>query len=168
MALFAKHSDAEYLALEKELAATRSKLAEIEATAAAELAQKDASIAAAEQTIKAQADAKAAEINKAKDLQEENDLLLAQLHQVQEELERYYLNNKDLEAGLGEATTTLQLARQSLVKTLVDTRGYVLAPNPPPTFKGAQVVKLPARLSPPKSARSELQRTSARKSSKSR
>jgi hypothetical protein len=33
---------------------------------------------------------------KVKDLGEENDLLLAQLHQVQEELERYYLENQDL------------------------------------------------------------------------
>jgi chromosome segregation ATPase len=33
---------------------------------------------------------------KVKDLEEENDLLLAQLHQVQEELERYYLENQDL------------------------------------------------------------------------
>jgi hypothetical protein len=31
-----------------------------------------------------------------KDLEEENDLLLTQLHQVQEELERYYLENQDL------------------------------------------------------------------------
>jgi hypothetical protein len=33
---------------------------------------------------------------KVKELEEENDLLLAQLHQVQEELERYYLENQDL------------------------------------------------------------------------
>lgn len=31
-----------------------------------------------------------------KELEEENELLLAQLHQVQEELERYYLENQDL------------------------------------------------------------------------
>ncbi len=34
-----------------------------------------------------------------KELEEENDLLLTQLHQVQEELERYYLENQDLKKG---------------------------------------------------------------------
>ncbi|MDH1765983.1 chromosome partitioning protein ParA [Comamonas aquatica] len=33
------------------------------------------------------------------ELQEENDLLLTQLHKVQEELERYYLENRQLKAG---------------------------------------------------------------------
>ena len=33
------------------------------------------------------------------ELQEENDLLLSQLHKVQEELERYYLENRQLKAG---------------------------------------------------------------------
>ncbi len=56
------------------------------------------------------------EAAKAKDLQEENDLLLAQLHQVQEELEQYYLKNKDLEQSVGEVTTSLRGARYLLVK----------------------------------------------------
>ncbi len=56
-----------------------------------------------------------AEAAKAKDLQEENDLLLAQLHQVQEELERYYLKNKDLESSVGEVTTSLRNARYALI-----------------------------------------------------
>ncbi len=34
-----------------------------------------------------------------KELQEENELLLSQLHLVQEELEKYYLRNKELESG---------------------------------------------------------------------
>lgn len=34
-----------------------------------------------------------------RDLQEENELLISQLHLVQEELERYYLKNKELEAA---------------------------------------------------------------------
>lgn len=38
---------------------------------------------------------------KIKDLEEENELLLLQLHQVQEELEVYFLKCKDLEAGRG-------------------------------------------------------------------
>ena len=54
---------------------------------------------------------------KAKDLQEENDLLLAQLHQVQEELEKYYLKSKDLEQSVGEVTTSLRGARYLLVKS---------------------------------------------------
>jgi chromosome segregation ATPase len=66
---------------------------------------------------KAQAEAARAnaEAAKAKDLQEENDLLLAQLHQVQEELERYYLKNKDLESSVGEVTTSLRNARYALI-----------------------------------------------------
>lgn len=35
----------------------------------------------------------------AKDLEEENELLLLQLHQVQEELEHYFLRNRELEQG---------------------------------------------------------------------
>ena len=72
--------------------------------------------------LKAETDAKNAEAGKAqaeaakaKDLQEENDLLLAQLHQVQEELERYYLKNKDLESSVGEVTTSLRNARYALI-----------------------------------------------------
>jgi hypothetical protein len=38
----------------------------------------------------------AEEAHKVKDLEEENDLLLTQLHIVQEELERYYLENQEL------------------------------------------------------------------------
>ena len=71
-----------------------------------------------------------AEAARAKDLQEENDLLLAQLHQVQEELEVYYLKNKDLEQSFGETTATLQKARQALVNHLLDTRGHVIPPAP--------------------------------------
>ncbi|BBU69668.1 hypothetical protein [Fluviibacter phosphoraccumulans] len=41
---------------------------------------------------------------KIKDLEEENELLLLQLHQVQEELEVYFLKYKDLEAGRGSST----------------------------------------------------------------
>ena len=80
------------------------------------------------------ANAEAARANseaaRAKDLQEENDLLLAQLHQVQEELEVYYLKNKDLEQSFGETTATLQKARQALVNHLLDTRGHVIPPAP--------------------------------------
>jgi chromosome segregation ATPase len=42
-----------------------------------------------------------------KELEEENELLLLQLHQVQEELERYYLRNKELEQGKGGQARTL-------------------------------------------------------------
>ena len=39
------------------------------------------------------------EVPHIKELEEENELLLAQLHLVQEELEKYYLRNKELEKG---------------------------------------------------------------------
>jgi len=44
-------------------------------------------------------------------LAEENDLLLAQLHQVQEELESYYLANRELQSVMGESQQTLHRAR---------------------------------------------------------
>lgn len=50
------------------------------------------------------------------DLQSENDLLLAQLHQVQEELERYYLKNKDLEGAITEAAQMVRQVRLEVVK----------------------------------------------------
>ena len=43
--------------------------------------------------------AKAVDEAQLKDLKEENDLLLQQLHHVQEELERYYLDNQQLQSG---------------------------------------------------------------------
>jgi hypothetical protein len=231
MALFAKHTDAQYRALEKELANTQTQLAQIQSDLTEQLDTKDAQLAALKEEtalllaqlhqaqeelastflkskefekqvsdlqaklkaesaattaetkkrtaleaqttdlqakLKSESDAKTAEIAKSKDLQEENDLLLAQLHQVQEELEKYYLNNKDLEAGISEATATIKLARQALVNTLIDTRGYALPPVAPPAPAGAKVVQLPTRISPPKALPKAPQRTSARKSSKSK
>ena len=211
MPIFAKHTDAQFRALERELANTQKQLATIQADLTTELDTKDAELKKAAETLKSEAQKRSrlekqladiqaqltretqnrttlekdiaalktqlaaetsandAEINKSKDLQEENDLLLAQLHQVQEELERYYLNNKDLEAGVSAVTTTLKLARQSLVNTLIDIRGFALPPLPKPTPAGSKVVKLPERLSPPKAAATKsTQRTSARKSSRSK
>jgi chromosome segregation ATPase len=232
MPIFAKHTDAQFRALERELAHTQKQLATIQTDLTTELDTKDAELKKAAETLKSEAQkrstlekqlvdiqaqltretqnrttlekeiaalktqlaaeqqqrsaldkqlaevkaklstetsAKDAEINKSKDLQEENDLLLAQLHQMQEELERYYLNNKDLEAAASEATTTLRVARQSLVNTLIDIRGFALPPLPKPTPTGSKVVKLPERLSPPKAAaKKPTQRTSARKSSRSK
>jgi chromosome segregation ATPase len=49
------------------------------------------------------------------DLKSENDLLLAQLHQVQEELEKYYLGNKDLESAVTQASDLIRRARQAMV-----------------------------------------------------
>jgi hypothetical protein len=42
---------------------------------------------------------------------EENDVLLAQLHQVQEELEHYYLANREILAAMGQSERTLHRAR---------------------------------------------------------
>lgn len=52
---------------------------------------------------------------------EENELLLTQLHQVQEELERLFLNNKTQDVALSETTKQLEAARaeeQRLAKQL--------------------------------------------------
>lgn len=43
------------------------------------------------------AEAKPVQVDELEELKEENELLLLQLHQVQEELESYYLTNLDLE-----------------------------------------------------------------------
>ncbi|WP_349616775.1 hypothetical protein [Azotobacter salinestris] len=51
-------------------------------------------------------------------LAEENDLLLAQLHQVQEELESYYLANRELQAVMSQSQQTLHRAR-AVVSRLV-------------------------------------------------
>jgi ABC-type phosphate transport system auxiliary subunit len=67
--------------------------------------------------LKSESDAKNAEAAKSKHLQEENDLLLAQLHQVQEELERYYLMNKDLESSVSGVTVSLRNARYLLMNS---------------------------------------------------
>lgn len=45
------------------------------------------------------------------ELQEENDLLLSQLHQVQEELERYFLANREYQVAMGSARQTFARAR---------------------------------------------------------
>lgn len=45
------------------------------------------------------------------ELQEENDLLLSQLHHVQEELERYFLANREYQAAMGSARQTFTRAR---------------------------------------------------------
>ena len=50
------------------------------------------------------------------DLKSENDLLLDQLHYVQEVLERYYLRNKDLEGAINEATQMVRQARLKVVE----------------------------------------------------
>ena len=60
---------------------------------------------AAEAKAKAQAAEQLAhEISLRKQADEEGVLLLTQLHEVQEELERYYLDNKDLQASLRQAS----------------------------------------------------------------
>lgn len=43
------------------------------------------------------------------ELQEENELLLLQLHQVQEELEKYYLRNQELEKKYSNAPTAISM-----------------------------------------------------------
>ena len=50
-------------------------------------------------TVRAYRDKSSAPPESLQDLKEENDLLLQQLHHVQEELERYYLDNQQLQSG---------------------------------------------------------------------
>lgn len=72
------------------------------------------------------------------ELEEENELLLLQLHQVQEELERYYLRNQELEkGGVGEIGNTIAahgwvdeqvpetLAETARLNTLLATQTYL-------------------------------------------
>ncbi|GAB6059467.1 hypothetical protein [Desulfonatronum parangueonense] len=56
--------------------------------------------------------------NEKRELAQENELLLAQLHQVQEELERYYLANQELIAGLDRSTLTMHRARAAISRKL--------------------------------------------------
>jgi chaperonin cofactor prefoldin len=96
---FAKHTDEQFEQVVKERTALEAQLNDLQGKLNAEAGRANSETA------------------KANDLQEENDLLLAQLHQVQEELEKYYLKNKDLEQSLGEVTTSLRGARYLLVKS---------------------------------------------------
>ncbi|NYS60318.1 hypothetical protein [Vreelandella salicampi] len=56
-------------------------------------------------------------------LAEENDLLLAQLHQVQEELERYYLANQEFQNGIKASEATLHRARHVISKMAAQVHG---------------------------------------------
>lgn len=59
------------------------------------------------------------------ELEEENELLLLQLHQVQEELERYYLRNQELEKGgvgeIGNTTAAHGWVDEQVPETLAET-----------------------------------------------
>lgn len=57
------------------------------------------------------------------ELQEENELLLAQLHQVQEELERYYLANQEFQNGIHASEVTLHRARQVISRMAAQVHG---------------------------------------------
>jgi len=49
------------------------------------------------------------------DLQQENELLLLQLHQVQEELELYYLANQEMIAALKKSRQSMDQARKVFI-----------------------------------------------------
>jgi DNA repair exonuclease SbcCD ATPase subunit len=60
--------------------------------------------------------------------QEENDLLLTQLHHVQEELERYFLANREYQTTLGSAQRTFLRTRQHISRLAARTpQGSVTA-----------------------------------------
>lgn len=52
----------------------------------------------------------------AKSAQEESELLLSQLHQVQEELESYYLANRQMLTVMEQSETTMDRARKALIR----------------------------------------------------
>ena len=86
-------------ALQKE----KTTLAQDKQSLSQEITALEASLAA-EAKAKAQtAEQLAHEMSERKQAEEEGTLLLTQLHQVQEELERYYQNNKDLQTSLRQA-----------------------------------------------------------------
>ena len=105
MPVFSKHSDREYEALEKKLKAAEDKLKAVEEKLSE---QKSASKQLDDQR-------KAAEKAQAEQ-KEENDLLLAQLHQVQEELEKYFLENKTQQEASAKLNDALAKANDALAK----------------------------------------------------
>ncbi len=66
---------------------------------------------------------------KLKELEEENDLLLMQLHQVQEELERYYLENQSLKKNQIKPNTRLYGAADRIQQQLTYRLGATLIAN---------------------------------------
>jgi predicted nucleic acid-binding Zn-ribbon protein len=67
---------------------------------------------------KAADEARAGLEQKLRDAQQETELLLLQLHQVQEELEHYYLENKDMQAVLGRSQDVAERARRLISSRL--------------------------------------------------
>lgn len=66
---------------------------------------------------------------KLKELEEENDLLLTQLHQVQEELERYYLENQSLKKNQVKPKAKLYGAADRIQQQLTYRLGATLIAN---------------------------------------
>jgi hypothetical protein len=66
---------------------------------------------------------------KIKELEEENDLILTQLHQVQEELERYYLENQELKKKLPQHKAKPYGAAQRIQKRLSYRLGAAMIAN---------------------------------------
>lgn len=69
------------------------------------------------------------ELHKVKELEEENDLLLAQLHQVQEELERYYHENQNLKKNQTKPKSKPYGAAQRIQKQLSYRLGAAMITN---------------------------------------
>ena len=69
-------------------------------------------------------EANSEQLHKFEELQKENELLLLHLHQVQEELEHYYLQNKDLLAKALRDTRLMQFFRDNQpAEVIIDLRG---------------------------------------------
>lgn len=97
-----------------------------------ELEKKLADAQAAATKLQAETDSRVNALQASEaDLKSENDLLLAQLHQVQEELEKYYLGNKDLESAVTQASELIRRTRYALVDHLVLQGAPVSTPKAP-------------------------------------
>jgi hypothetical protein len=67
---------------------------------------------------------------KNKELTQENELLLLQLHQVQEELEHYYLQNQELSKKVGQSSYLTRFLRDNQpAEVVVDLRGEIDGEN---------------------------------------
>lgn len=63
-----------------------------------------------------------------KDITEENELLLQQMHQVQEELERQFLQNRDMNSVLDLSSEALTEARMEISRNYVSSKSITVYP----------------------------------------
>lgn len=123
--LIKAEGDAKVNEIQKQKANLEKKLSDALASSAEQKTELEQKLAAAREAAnRAKSDFGVKEAVEA-DLKSENDLLLAQLHQVQEELEKYYLGNKELESSVTEAAELVKQLRYAMVRTLVEKKKVI-------------------------------------------